>query len=142
MALAQIILIPSYEAFHSALKILNELIVQYKTGGGFLTEKQSSMLAGLQEWLFECASHASKSGTCICAHHRLAYRIGDISESFYYKDIDKMLPFLIQTRAILKRLIAKNARKATNVLNQKAGIAKTPKASIAKAPKVRIAKAL
>jgi hypothetical protein len=123
MALAQIIRIPSDEAYASAHKILNKLIAQYRTCG-ILTEEQSSMLAGLQEWLFECASHASKSGTCICAHHRLAYRIGDISESYYYKDIDKMLPFLIQTRTILKRLIAKNARKAVNRPNQKAGIAK------------------
>ncbi len=123
MALAQIIQMPSNGAFTSASNILNELIAQYRTGG-ILTEKQSSLLAGLQEWLFECASHASKSGTCVCAHHRLAYRIGDISESYYYKDIDKMLPFLIQTRTIIKRLIAKNARKAVNRPNQKAGIAK------------------
>lgn len=123
MALAQIIIIPTQEAFVSALKILNELIVQYKTGG-ILTEEQSSKLAGLQEWLFDCSSHPSESGTCNCAHHRVAYHIGDISESYYYKDIDKMLPFLIQTRTILKRLIAKNSRKAVSRLNQKAGIAK------------------
>ncbi len=123
MALAQIIPMPSDEAFASAHKILNELIVQYKTGG-ILSEDQSSKLAGLQDWLFECAPHPSDRGTCNCDHHRVAYRIGDIYESYYYKDIDKMLPFLIQTRTILKRLIAKNARKAVNRPNQKAGIAK------------------
>jgi len=123
MALAHIIPMPSNKAFDSALNILNELIIQYKTGGS-LSEDQSSRLGGLQEWLFDCASHPSDSGTCNCAHHRVAYRIGDISESYYYKDISKMLPFMIQTRIILKRLIAKNARKADNRSNQKAGIAK------------------
>ena len=123
MVLAQIIFMPTNGAYASVLAVLNELITQYETGG-LLTETQSSMLSGLQEWLFDCASHPSDFGTCDCAHHRLAYRIGAIYESYYYKDIDKMLPFLIQTRTILRRLIAKNARKAANRPNQKAGIAK------------------
>jgi hypothetical protein len=112
----------------SSLRFLTYLISGARKGQP-ITEEDASEAAGLQECLFVCASHRSDLGSCKCAHHRVAYSFGEISDAPYHDDISEMLPFLVKTRTILKGLIARSAKKA---------ITKPKKAGIAKAQKLNI----
>jgi hypothetical protein len=110
---------PADEAYACCLRFLETAIAACKAGKPF-TEELSSPAAGLQEWIFDCALHPSKSGTCCCAHHKLAYRLGELAE--FPEEIKDMVGFLKKTRASLLRLIAKPS-KAIKAL-KKAGISK------------------
>ncbi len=118
--MAIIIQCPAEGAYVASLRFLNSAIMACKAGESF-TDDSSSKAAGLQEWTYESANHGSKNGYCRCAHHKLAYRLGELAE--FPEEIKDMPAFLQKTKAMLMRLIARTkACKAKNAL--KGGISK------------------
>ena len=103
-ATATIVMVSPKISLQSAHLLVLELIKTVEDEGE-ISEDQAGWSAGLMERVFDSANHQSEDGTCECMHHKIAYRLRDISEQPYYKDFVITHEYLLDTMKMITELL-------------------------------------